>query len=91
MDFSELKSIVEREVIHYFDHALILHEDHPLCREKGKDKLKLLATKFQPTCENLLIEMVKRISPWIRSPAQLYALKLYETPSSYAEWFLSDN
>jgi 6-pyruvoyltetrahydropterin/6-carboxytetrahydropterin synthase len=91
MDFAELKAIVEKEVLYYFDHVLVLHEDHPFQYTMANDATKLVKVSYQPTCENLLLEIKRRIRLRIQPPLQLHSLKLYETGSCYAEWIASDN
>ena len=47
---------------------------------------------YQPTCENLVADFAERIEPLIfRQGLNLHSLKLYETATSYAEWFAGDN
>lgn len=89
MDFSDLKTVVKEKIIHPFDHALVLNEEDDRfdVREQGK----LVTTPFQPTCENMLTEFVKRIKHELPEGVDLYSMRLRETRSSYAEWFASDN
>ena len=46
---------------------------------------------YQPTCENLVADFAGRILPLLPSRVKLHSLKLYETATSFAEWFASDN
>jgi 6-pyruvoyltetrahydropterin/6-carboxytetrahydropterin synthase len=46
---------------------------------------------YQPTCENLIADFAERIAAHLPSGVKLHSLKLYETATSYAEWFDSDN
>ncbi len=46
---------------------------------------------YQPTCENLVADFAGRITPQLPSRVKLHSLKLYETATSFAEWFASDN
>lgn len=93
MDFSDLKRMVYEEIIHPFDHALVLKETDPLIAllEKEGKHQQLLKVSFQPTCENLLLEFVKRLSGRITAPLSLHSLTLQETSNSYASWFVEDN
>lgn len=92
VDFSNLKEIVNREVISEFDHALVLNEE-----TKGIGMLtlngfeKLIRVPFQPTCENLLLDFKKRLAHFFDAHHQLVSLKLEETPTSFAEWRVEDN
>jgi 6-pyruvoyltetrahydropterin/6-carboxytetrahydropterin synthase len=53
------------------------------------DKVHLM--DFQPTCENLVVYIAKIIKERLPQGVELFSLKLYETATSYAEWFASDN
>ena len=57
IDFSELKKIVKSNVSPLFDHRLILRNDS---RFKGieKENEKVRYVPYQPTCENMLLEIV---------------------------------
>jgi 6-pyruvoyltetrahydropterin/6-carboxytetrahydropterin synthase len=46
---------------------------------------------YQPTCENLVADFAQRIRGVLPPPCNLFSLRLYETATSYAEWFASDN
>jgi 6-pyruvoyltetrahydropterin/6-carboxytetrahydropterin synthase len=52
---------------------------------------KIILCDYQPTCENMLLEMVKRILAALPSHITLKYAKLQETETSFAEWFLEDN
>ena len=94
MDFGDLKTIVKREIVDVFDHATILNTetDH---KELGEALIKrdhkVIFADYQPTSEMMLIDFAKRIAKHLPNGVALHALKLYETGTSYAEWFASDN
>lgn len=46
---------------------------------------------YQPTCENLVADFAVRIGRKLPMMVKLHSLRLYETATSYAEWFASDN
>lgn len=92
-DFGDLKGLVKKEVTDHFDHALVLNGNSP---HKNIEVLhqqfnKIILVPFQPTCENLLLEIRRRLTPFFSRQQQLISLRLEETPTSYAEWHLSDN
>ena len=92
MDFSDLKSIVKEQIVDQLDHALLLngnspHRDIP---ELDTNFEKVVFVNYQPTCENMLSDFVKRIKSLLPSNVKLVTLKLKETPNSYAEWQASD-
>lgn len=91
MDFRDLKKIVSEEILQHFDHALILKDSDPMLSSFDKGNRMIVRTKYQPSCENLLFEFVKRISTRIEAPLKLHSVILRETHSSYASWFASDN
>lgn len=91
IDFSVLKKVVNDEVISVFDHALVLKDNDSLIRDIDFDHQNLIRTPYQPTCENLLMDFVKRISQHIHLPVKLHSICLRETASSYASWFADDN
>jgi 6-pyruvoyl tetrahydropterin synthase/QueD family protein len=93
MDFSELKSIVYQQVIKDFDHALIINSNTPHLKLLESENAfgKILGVAYQPTCENMVVDIARRISAGLPPRVKLFSLRLNETASSYAEWFASDN
>ena len=93
IDFTDLKSIVKKEIVNVFDHAVVVS------REFDKGKMEMFTKMFgntvivdyQPTCENLVSDFAKRISVHLSPGIKLHSLKLYETSTSFAEWYASDN
>lgn len=93
MDFGELKTIVNHEISDVFDHALVLNADSPHRAIAGLDEQfeKVVYLPYQPTCENLLADFVNRLRKRLPDYVTLCSLRLDETPTSYAEWYASDN
>lgn len=93
IDFSDLKKLVNKSVVDEFDHALLVNGETPHAKyaevESGFSKIMLC--KYQPTCENMLIDMVKRIIVVLPTDIELKYARLQETDNSFAEWFLDDN
>jgi 6-pyruvoyltetrahydropterin/6-carboxytetrahydropterin synthase len=93
IDFTDLKSIVKNEIVNIFDHAVVVS------RKFDKEKTEMFTKMFgntvlvdyQPTCENLISDFAGRIAKHLPPGVKLHNLKLYETATSYAEWFASDN
>jgi 6-pyruvoyltetrahydropterin/6-carboxytetrahydropterin synthase len=93
IDFTDLKNIVRKEIVSVFDHSVVVS------RQFDKEKMEMFTKMFgnavlvdyQPTCENLVSDFAERISPYLPDGINLYSLKLYETATSFAEWFASDN
>jgi 6-pyruvoyltetrahydropterin/6-carboxytetrahydropterin synthase len=93
LDFKDLKSIVNQHVINVLDHSLVVYEKAQGESLESVKKMyeKVYVFNFQPTCENLIIHIANIIKPEIPAGLELHSLKLYETATSYAEWFASDN
>jgi 6-pyruvoyltetrahydropterin/6-carboxytetrahydropterin synthase len=93
LDFGELKNIVKTKIIDTHDHALAINSNSPLkdiFKEEYNFDLKQLKS-YQPTAENMIIEFAHLISNELPENIKLYSLKLFETATSSAEWFASDN
>lgn len=94
MDFSDLKKVVNEEIVAIFDHALVLKETDPLLsafEANAAENRQIVKTSYQPTCENMLIDFAKRLRARISAPLMLHSMTLQETPNSYASWFAEDN
>ncbi len=93
IDFGDLKSIVQREVVERFDHALVLNGNSPHSKVEVLHQQfnKIILLPFQPSCENMLVEIKNSLLHFFDIKHQLISLRLDETPTSYAEWHLSDN
>lgn len=94
IDFTNLKASVNEKIINVFDHALVLNKNSPhkeLETNLSAQFEKIIFLEQQPTCENLLLHFQQVLLPLFQADIQLVYLKLEETPTSYAEWFLSDN
>jgi 6-pyruvoyltetrahydropterin/6-carboxytetrahydropterin synthase len=93
MDFGDLKKIVKRNIIDRFDHSLILqsNESGETYRNLGEEFSNVILVDYQPTSENLLIDIAQKITGLLPEGVTLHSLKLRETANSYAEWFADDN
>ena len=93
IDFKDIKEAVQKEVLDHLDHALVLNKAIPgrVPKSLYKQYGKVVLLPFQPSCENLVIEIKNRLSKVFNKRCTLYAIKLKETHSSWAEWCLSDN
>lgn len=92
IDFSDLKQIVNDEIISKFDHCLVLSNKSPFEKLKTIDKMfdKLEITHYQPTCENMVEDFSHKIQKKLPINVQLFSLRLYETETSFAEWIATD-
>ncbi len=93
IDFGDLKTIVNKEIVDPLDHAVILNvkaiEESTLDFNQMFEKKYIV--NFQPTCENLVIDFARKLQVKLPDNLKLHSLKLHETASSYAEWYASDN
>ncbi len=91
-DFKDIKNLVKGKVVDRYDHALVLNEKTPPAVVIGLEGVyeKIILTPYQPTCENLLIEIVGEIQAGLADSLRLVNVKLFETSTSYAEWCEGD-
>jgi 6-pyruvoyltetrahydropterin/6-carboxytetrahydropterin synthase len=90
MDFKFLKSIVKNNIIDIFDHQLILSKKSRFIH-LIKENERTMIVDYVPTCENILIDIVKRLQYKLPKGIELFHVFLRETPRSYAEWNSEDN
>jgi 6-pyruvoyltetrahydropterin/6-carboxytetrahydropterin synthase len=93
LDFSELKEIVKTHVVNPFDHALMVSS---LVPEEQKQLLskttdRFIVVDFQPTSENIVTYIAEILKPHLPSGVSLFSVRLFETATSFAEWFAADN
>jgi 6-pyruvoyltetrahydropterin/6-carboxytetrahydropterin synthase len=74
IDLGELKRIMHRSVVDKCDHRN-LNSDVDFLRG------------VIPSTENLVIAFWQQIERHIKAPARLHAVRLYETPRNFAEYF----
>ncbi|MEG0808153.1 MAG: 6-carboxytetrahydropterin synthase [Alistipes sp.] len=94
IDFGVLKQLVNEEIVSRFDHALVLRSsssDAALQEQLAARFHNLLLVDYQPTCENMLADFAHRLQLRLPTGVSLYALRLHETATSFAEWFAEDN
>jgi 6-pyruvoyltetrahydropterin/6-carboxytetrahydropterin synthase len=93
LDFSELKNIVKTQIVNRFDHALMVNS---LIPQKQQDLLRqtterVIVVDFQPTSENIVTYIADILQQHLPSGVNLFSIRLYETVTSFAEWFAEDN
>jgi len=93
IDFVDIKSIVKSLIINEFDHTLIIPEKAVNENTKIDNQIfgNTKIVNFQPTVENLVEHFAFILKNKIPENIKLFSLKLYETETSYAEWFADDN
>lgn len=93
MDFGELKNIVYQDIVVPFDHSLVINN---AVGDEEKSHYyqiteRILFLPFQPTCENLVVYFAELIKRKLPDHIELVSVKLFETPTSSAEWCKDDN
>lgn len=93
IDFTDFKKLVKENVIDVFDHSLVLNalSPHAAIKDLKENFEKINYEPYQPSCENLLIDFMNRISRALPQNITINNIKLEETPTSFAEWFAEDN
>jgi len=93
LDFSDLKVVVKEPVVDYFDHSLVVYKPAarhlPDVDNEMYEKVHIM--DFQPTCENLVLYIAEKVGALLPSNIGLFSVKLYETATSFAEWYATDN
>jgi len=90
VDFGDIKKIVKTQILPLFDHRLILRKDTRF-KEIQSINERIRLVDYQPTCENMLIEIVEILKRNEPKGAKLVNGFLRETANSYAEWRQEDN
>ncbi|MDG2343193.1 MAG: 6-carboxytetrahydropterin synthase [Flavobacteriales bacterium] len=90
VDFGDVKAIVKEKILPLFDHRLILRKDSRF-KEIAPINQRIRFVNYQPTCENMLIEIVDILRSLEPKGARLVKGFLRETANSYAEWIIEDN
>lgn len=94
IDFSDLKKIVEEEIVDVFDHATVFNKNTPhkeLAKELNDRGHNVLLVDYQPTSEMMILDFAKKLNKRLPENIRLHSLRLQETESSYAEWHAEDN
>jgi 6-pyruvoyltetrahydropterin/6-carboxytetrahydropterin synthase len=93
IDFTDFKKVVKDNVIDVFDHSLVLNlnSPHAQLNDLNNNFEKINYVPYQPSCENLIVDFSERIKSKLPDNILVKNLKLEETPTSFAEWFLEDN
>lgn len=90
VDFGSLKKIVKESILTKFDHRLILRNDSRF-NSIAPINQRLRFVSYQPTCENMLLEIVGILNNKLQGNLDLIGVKLQETETSSAEWHSKDN
>ena len=93
IDFGDLKTIVNKEIVQPFDHATVLNVKSPhkeIADEMESRGHKILRVSYQPTCEMMIIDFALKLKAKLPNHLKLHSLKLRETETAFAEWYAND-
>jgi 6-pyruvoyltetrahydropterin/6-carboxytetrahydropterin synthase len=93
LDFGDLKEIVKTHIVDRFDHSLMvnsLFSDSQIELLK-KTTNRIIVVNYQPTSENIVADIAKILQQLMPTGVTLFSIRLFETVTSFAEWFASDN
>lgn len=82
MDFSDIKEIVKERIIGRLDHAFMATGNEPVLETLLATGSKVARLGFRTTAENLVCYIAHEL---ITAGLPLYAVRLWETPTSWAE------
>ena len=92
MDFKDLKKIVKTHIIDIYDHALVFQENYDAEIEEllARKDQKIVYMPTPPTCEHLVVTFAELVKKYLPNHITLHSAKLYETATSFGEWYESD-
>lgn len=94
MDFKDLKNVVNELICDKYDHGFVWNvmSKNPTENAIGKllegDGYKVIRVNYRPTAERMAQDWIHEINNELSKrglPEQVCRLRLYETPTSYAE------
>ena len=93
VDFGVLKNKIKDNIIDKFDHSLIVsrNENTNFAESNNSIFKRIHIVDFQPTAENIVAHFAELIKPLLPQGIELFSLRLYETSTSFAEWYAEDN
>ena len=92
LDVGDLKKIVNEAIICKFDHSLILSEADQKMQSQSVELMEnLVLLTFNPSSENLVLHFSNLLIGVLPEYIELHSLKLYETETSFAEWYAGIN
>ncbi|WP_321370575.1 6-carboxytetrahydropterin synthase [uncultured Draconibacterium sp.] len=93
IDFGKLKKLVKDKIVNVYDHSLVVSKIYADKNQKHllKTTERLIVHDFQPTSENMCVYFAGVLQQELPENVSLYSIRLYETATSYAEWFADDN
>lgn len=89
LDFGEIKSLLTTKIHDALDHRFMVSRSDCLLQALPEAMLKdmdFFVVDFIPTAENIIIWCYKQLRNSLPAGAELAALRLYETPNSWADY-----
>lgn len=92
IDFGDLKKIVNENIVNRFDHTLFVSDKAQIKKMLETEQMfeRFEQLDYQPTCENFVIHFAEILKQKLPETVELYSIRLYETPTSFAEWYAAD-
>jgi len=87
IDFSDIKSTVRQLLIDRLDHAFLAMGNEPVLETLIQTDSKVAVLSFRTTAENLSCYIAYKLK---QCGLPLYSVKLWETPTSWAEVLAED-
>lgn len=87
IDFSDIKAIVQQNLVDRLDHAFLAMGNEPVLETLTRTGSKVALLSFRTTVENMSAYIAYQLK---LASLPLYAVKLWETPTSWAEVLASD-
>jgi len=87
MDFHDLKNIVKERIVDPWDHSFLAMGNEPVLESLRSSNSKVTLLGFRTTAENLSAYICYELK---RAGLPVYSVKLWETPTAWAEVLASD-
>lgn len=87
IDFSDIKATVKESLVDHLDHAFLAMGNEPVLETLVNTGSKVALLSFRTTVENMSAYIAYRLK---QASLPLYSVKLWETPTSWAEVLAAD-
>ncbi|SET29402.1 6-carboxytetrahydropterin synthase QueD [Paenibacillus sp. NFR01] len=87
IDFGDIKALVRQSLVDRLDHAFLAKGDEPVLETLQSSGSKVALLSFRTTVENMAAYIAYKLK---QAALPLYSVKLWETPTSWAEVLAAD-
>ncbi|UQZ37054.1 6-pyruvoyl tetrahydrobiopterin synthase [Paenibacillus sp. PK3_47] len=87
IDFSDIKTVVQQSLVDRLDHAFLAMGNEPVLETLNRTGSKVALLSFRTTVENMSAYIAYKLK---QASLPLYSVKLWETPTSWAEVLAAD-